>query len=248
MDRTQISAIAHRHHPIAAPLSDASVDSLLEHALPDGEARVLDLGCGHGSWLLRALAKRPQLHATGVDTDERGLQQADEQAQAAGLSERIELQQLDVREFSDPEPYDVVLCVGATHAFGGLRPTLKAARRHLAAGGRVLVGEGFWEGPPNQAMLEGGFTADEYENLAGTVDQIVADGWTPVNGHISTLPEWDAYEWAWTGAVEEWVLDHPEHPDRSQVSAAARRHRDLWLHGYRGILGFATLTLRPTPE
>lgn len=247
MAQLPISSIAHRDRPIAAPLNDSSVDHLLERALAGGARRVLDLGCGQATWLQRVLAKRPDTQATGVDADEHSLSRARQHIETAGLADRIELRQLDAKEFSDPKSYDLVLSVGATHAFGGLIPTLQAAREHLAPGGRVLIGDGFWEGEPNQRMLDGGFSVDEYEDLAETVDRVVADGWAPVHGHVSTRAEWDAYEWAWTGAVEEWALDHPKHPDYAAAIEAARRHRDLWLHGYRGVLGFATLVLRPTP-
>jgi len=52
------------------------VRRLLERGLPRGNERVLDLGCGTGEWLLRALATRPHLHAEGVDTSEDALAQA----------------------------------------------------------------------------------------------------------------------------------------------------------------------------
>ncbi|NUS02488.1 MAG: SAM-dependent methyltransferase, partial [Nonomuraea sp.] len=56
MNREQISLIAHAEHPIKSPLDDDSVRRLLDRGLPTGEERVLDLGCGGGEWLLRALA------------------------------------------------------------------------------------------------------------------------------------------------------------------------------------------------
>lgn len=36
----------------------------------------LDLGCGGGEWLLRALATHPELRAEGVDVSENALEQA----------------------------------------------------------------------------------------------------------------------------------------------------------------------------
>ncbi len=44
-----------------------------------------------------------------------------------------------------------------SHAFGGLLATLAAARRHLAPGGRVLVGDGFWRAsrPPRPSRCSG---------------------------------------------------------------------------------------------
>lgn len=70
MSREQISAIAHADHPIKSPLADDSVGRLLEHGLPRGDERVLDLGCGTAEWLLRALETRPHLYAEGVDVSD----------------------------------------------------------------------------------------------------------------------------------------------------------------------------------
>ncbi|SDT24275.1 Methyltransferase domain-containing protein [Streptomyces sp. TLI_053] len=246
MDRQTISRLAHAHHPIAAPLSDEAVATLLERALgPEEEGRVLDLGCGQGAWLLRALAARPRLRAVGVDLDAGALTRARESAEAGGVQRRLGLHHLDVREFTDREPFELVLNVGATHAFGGLLPTLAAAREHLAPGGRVLVGEGFWEREPSSAALGGlGAAREEYADLATTVDRVVAAGWTPVFGHVSSPAEWDDYEFSWTGSLAAWALDNPGHPDAADARAAADLHRAEWLHGYRGTLGFVTLLLR----
>lgn len=67
MDRQRLSLLAHADHPIAAPLDDASVHQLLTRAVRRGDERVLDLGCGEGTWLLRALEAHPGATAEGVD-------------------------------------------------------------------------------------------------------------------------------------------------------------------------------------
>ncbi|MFF7458816.1 SAM-dependent methyltransferase [Kitasatospora sp. NPDC008115] len=246
MDRQTISRLAHARHPIAAPLSDASVGALLERALaPEQEGRALDLGCGRAAWLLRALGARPRWRAVGVDVDAAALALARESAEALGAQRRIGLHHQDAREFTDTRPFELVLNVGATHVFGGLLPALDAARAFLAPGGRVLVGEGFWEREPSVAALAAlGAGREDYADLATTVDRVTADGWTPVSGHVSTRQEWDDYEFSWTGSLAQWALDHPEHPDAAGARAAADLHRAEWLHGYRGTLGFVTLLLR----
>ncbi|MEU9288237.1 methyltransferase domain-containing protein [Streptomyces sp. NPDC048275] len=248
MHRRQISSIAHTRHPIAAPLSDASVRTLLDRAVPDGDARLLDLGCGSGAWLLRAQAGRPDLRADGVDSDADALAAARAAADAAGLGDRVAFYAQDAAEFSSPHRYDLVLSIGASHAFGGLLPTLKAAESHLVPGGSVLVGDCFWEHEPDRGTLDAGFAADEYDDLATTVDQVVAEGWVPLYGHVSTLQEWDDYEWSWTGSLSRWALDHPGDPDHVQALKAAAEHRAAWLHGYRGTLGFVTLLLGREPR
>lgn len=245
MRRQRLSLLAHADHPIHAPLADASVAALLGRAVRHGDERLLDLGCGEARWLLHALRAHPGVRATGVDTDDEALARGRSAAEAAGVSDRLTLHAADAGEFASAHRFDVVLCVGASHAFGGLPPTLRAARAHLAPGGTVLVGDGFWERPPEPATLAAlGATPEEFADLATTVDRIRAAGWVPVYGHVSTAAEWDAYEWSWVGSLARWALDHPEHPDGTQALRTADEHRRGWLHGYRGTLGFVTLLLR----
>ncbi|WP_406195862.1 class I SAM-dependent methyltransferase [Kitasatospora sp. NBC_01560] len=246
MDRQTISRLAHARHPIAAPVADEAVARLLDRATGrTEEGRALDLGCGEGGWLVRALTARPRWQAVGVDLDAAALTRARESAQALGVERRIGLHHQDAREFRAAAPFDLVLNVGATHVFGGLLPTLAAARDLLAPGGLVLVGEAFWEREPARAALDGlGAARDDYADLATTTDRVLADGWTPLYGYVSSVQEWDDYEFSWTGSLAGWALDHPEHPDAAAAREAADRHRAEWLHGYRGTLGFVTYLLQ----
>lgn len=244
MERDQLSRLAHADHPIAAPVGDDAVGRLLAHAVPRGGARVLDLGCGGGEWLLRALAAHPGLRAEGVDVSDAALSHARASAAERGLSGRLVLHREDAADFSAPHAFDLVVCVGSAHAFGGLRAALDAARRHLAPGGRVLVGEGYWAREPSAEAVE---MLGDLASLADTVDRITADGWAPVHGHISSRQELDAYEWAWTGALTTWALDHADDPDAAQALSVAAGHRDGWLRTYRDAWGFVSLVLRPSP-
>jgi hypothetical protein len=125
--------------------------------------------------------------------------------------------------------------------FGGLLAAIDAVSAHLAPNGRVVVGEAYWTHPPSDRARE---ILGDYEDLAGTVDAVVAHGWTPIYGHLSTRHELDDYEWSWTGSLSAWALDHPDDPDASQALAAAAEHRTEWLRGYRDSFGFLTLVLR----
>ncbi|MGP4111740.1 SAM-dependent methyltransferase [Streptomyces sp. 4N509B] len=243
MNREEISQRAHADHPIAAPLDDDAVRRLLADGLPRGDERVLDLGCGGGEWLVRALTARPRLRAEGVDVSEGALAHARRTARRLGVEDRLTLHHQDATTFAGSHAFDLVLCVGATHAFGGLLPALAAAREHMAPGGRVLVGDGFWDGTPSPEAVE---MLGDLADLPTTVDRVVAEGWTPVQGHVSTRQELDDYEWSWTGSLATWALDHPEDPDAGQVLQAATTHREEWLRVYRDVLGFVCLVLRPT--
>ncbi|HEX3785092.1 MAG TPA: class I SAM-dependent methyltransferase [Pseudonocardiaceae bacterium] len=247
VNRQEISAIAHTDHPIANPLSLGSVDQLLDRALRPDDRRVLDLGCGNASWLIRALSTRPLLVADGVDTDTATLART-RRSLDAGLADRLTLHDGDARDFRAAQGYDLVLSVGSVHAFGGREATLDALAKHLAPGGRVLFGDGFWEREPNKATLDLGFVAADHDTLADTVDAVVAAGWTPIYGHVSTQQEWDDYEWSWSGSLARWALEHPDHPDGAEALATAQAHRTGWLRGYRGVLGLVTLLLQRTDQ
>jgi SAM-dependent methyltransferase len=245
VNRDQISRLAHADHPVASPLNDESVRRLLEQAIVRGDERVLDLGCGGAEWLLRALARWPGLSAEGVDISEPSLAHAREAASRLGVQDRLVLHQQDATGFASGQPFDVVLCSGSSHVFGGLLGTLGATRSHLAPGGRVLIGDGFWDGVPTAEAID---MLGDFDDLAGTLENVVADGWTPVTGHVSTRQELDDYEWAWTGTLAGWALDHPDDPDHDQALEVATTHRTEWLRVYRGTWGFVTLVLRRTVD
>jgi cyclopropane fatty-acyl-phospholipid synthase-like methyltransferase len=243
VDRDQISRLAHADHPLASPLDDDAVRRLLAQAVERDHDRLLDLGCGGGEWLLRALVTGPGLRAEGVDLAEVALAHAREQAVRLGVQDRLVLHQQDAAQFSAPHRFDLVLCSGVTHVFGGLRATLAAAAAHLAPGGRVLIGDGFWVQPPTAEAVE---MLGESFDLATLMDMVEADGWTPLTGHVSTRSELDDYEWAWTGSLARWALEHRDHADHAQALAVASTHRSEWLRVYRDSWGFVTLVLRRT--
>ncbi|MFI7344405.1 SAM-dependent methyltransferase [Streptomyces sp. NPDC050085] len=245
MDNEEISRIAHTGHPIKAPLGDESVSRLLAHALPHGDGRALDLGCGTAEWLLRVLAAHPKARAEGVDIAEGSLAQARQAAQERGVGDRLALHHASAADFAPDHGFDLVLSVGSAHAFGGLLPTLEGARAHLAPGGRVLIGDGYWQSTPTPEAIE---MLGDFTDLAGTLDRVTAAGWTPVYAHSSTRHELDDYEWTLWGALADWALDHPEHPDAAEALATAGQRREEWLRGYRESFGFVCLVLRRTHE
>lgn len=245
MDRARISDIAHADHPIRSPLDDRSVAALLDHALPRGDERVLDLGCGGAEWLLRALTTRPRAYAEGVDVSAGALARARRSADERGVGDRLVLHRQDAAIFAAARQYDVVVCVGSTHALGGLLPTLDAARGHLAPGGRILVGDGYWSGTPTREAVD---MLGDLADLATTVERVAAAGWTPRYGHVSTRAELDAYEWACWGSLAAWALDHPDDPDSADALVTAAERRTEWLRGYRDVFGFVSLVLGRTPE
>jgi cyclopropane fatty-acyl-phospholipid synthase-like methyltransferase len=242
MDRVEISNIAHADHPVAAPVATANVQRLLSRLSPPDDGRVVDLGCGWGEWLIEFLAKRSDLVGVGVDVALPA--EVGTRAQARGVAERVEWIQADASSW-DGGAFDVVLCIGASHAFGGLLETLRGCRRMLRPGGQVLLGDTIWDAPPSAAAQEAlQASPEDFPDLPALVDRAREHGFEPGYGHVSTLEEWDDYEWSWTGSLTAWALQQASDPtEREQALDAARAHREAWLRGYRQQLGFATLLL-----
>jgi SAM-dependent methyltransferase len=246
VDRALTSAIAHRWHPVAAPVSDGNLRLLVQRLGLPPDGRILDLGCGFGEWLFAALEAVPGASAVGVDSSAPALAEARQRAADRNLAGRVAFEQADAGSWQG-KGFDAVFCVGATHAFGGLGPTLTAVRGYLRPGGTVLLGDEYWEGTPSEGALEAlGAEPGELSDVAGLVAATRTAGFEPGYGHLSTAAEWDHYEWCWTGALAEWALSDAAGEDRAQALELAGDHRRQYLEGYRGALGFATLVLHDT--
>jgi SAM-dependent methyltransferase len=235
------------------PLSEARATRITERLTRTGPRTVLDIGSGWGELMLRILAAVPEATGLGLDTDEGDLVRGRDAAQVRGLGDRVTF----VRESgvaTTRGPADLVLCVGASHALSEAEPpghtpaALQVLRRLVTPGGRVLLGEGFWQRPPADAELAAmwpGASAGEYPDLAGVVDLAIEAGFRPAWIEVANAEEWDEFESGYQADEEEWLAAHPGHPKAERLREQVDQHRSHWLRGYRGILGMAYLTLVP---
>ncbi|HEY1516421.1 MAG TPA: cyclopropane-fatty-acyl-phospholipid synthase family protein [Solirubrobacteraceae bacterium] len=106
-------------------------------ALREGE-RVLDVGCGWGSFVLHA-ATRHGVSAVGITLSEHQAQLARERAREAGVADRVQFRVADYREISDG-PFDAIASIGMVEHVGDEQIDLYAKRLWslLAPGGRLL--------------------------------------------------------------------------------------------------------------
>jgi cyclopropane-fatty-acyl-phospholipid synthase len=106
-------------------------------ALREGE-RVLDVGCGWGSFAIHA-AREHGVHVTGITLSEPQAELARRRAEEAGVSDRVEIRVMDYRELPG-EPYDAIASIGMVEHVGSNRIDEYAATlaRLLRPGGRLL--------------------------------------------------------------------------------------------------------------
>ncbi|QFZ22112.1 SAM-dependent methyltransferase [Saccharothrix syringae] len=224
-----------------SPLSDAKAFDLINslHLAPG--QRVVDYGCGWAELLLRAVEHAPGTTGVGVDDDELAITRGRANAEARGLTDRVSLERADATTWTT-EPADVAISIGASHAWGGTKGTLEAMHARLRPGGTLLLGDGFWERPPNE-VASAIFGEEGFGTLAELVDLAHTLGYRLLNLATASLDEWDGFESRWCAARERWLLANPDHPRAAEVRSVVDDHRDGWLKGYRGALGFAYLTL-----
>ncbi|MEU6848279.1 class I SAM-dependent methyltransferase [Streptomyces sp. NPDC046716] len=235
------------------PLSESRATGLVERLALGKPSGVLDIGCGWGELMLRVLDAVPGATGRGIDLNAEDLARGRANAAARGLGDRAEFLEQSATDAA-LDPADLVLCLSASHALSGAEPphhtteALKALRRLVTPGGRVLLAEGYWQRPPTQTELSAMWPdarADEYDDLAGLVDRAVAAGFRPAWVETANRDEWEAFESGYQSDKEIWLAAHPDHPLAEETRDKLDRHRGTWLRGYRDVLGIAYLTLVP---
>lgn len=232
------------HGPLSASHADQLIGSL---GGLDGQ-HVVDLGCGWAELLLRMLAAEPTTTGHGVDADAAAIEHGRANAKARGLADRVVLDVGDAGAYFGSD-VDVLIVNGASQVWGG-DPTvhtanaLTAGRALLRPGGRLLLGEGFWEREPSQAQLEVmPIQLEQYRPLPDLVDLAQGRGYRLLALSQASLDEWDDFESRHARGWEQWLLANPGSPHAEEIRARADAHRTAWLRGWRGVLGLAYLTL-----
>ncbi|MGX7896676.1 class I SAM-dependent methyltransferase [Tsuneonella sp. HG222] len=239
LTRQEISLLAHRRHPIACPLSDASVALLIEALGLDG-GRLLDVGCGEGEWLARIGGRA---RASGVDLSAPALARAREKL-GPGV-DLIEAAAEDV--LARGGGWDAVLCNGSCHALGGAEPAIARLGEALAPGGVLLFSDGVWQSRPTDAALAGlGAEEGDIPHIGRVFDALLAAGLAVERVHLSSQAEWDEYETAWCGALEQRAgeIEGDAPDDAALLRQTAREHRSGYRDGYRGVLGYLAVVAR----
>lgn len=100
--------------------------------------RVLDVGCGWGSFALHA-AQRYDVKVVGITLSPSQAQLARERVAAAGLADRVEIRLQDYRELAG-EPFDAISSIGMVEHVGEAQidEYAQVLARALKPGGRLL--------------------------------------------------------------------------------------------------------------
>jgi cyclopropane-fatty-acyl-phospholipid synthase len=106
-------------------------------ALSSGQ-RVLDIGCGWGSFAMHAASKH-DVHVLGITLSEPQAELARRRAEERGLADKVDIRVMDYRELAG-EPFDAVASIGMVEHVGSSQIDVYARQvaRLVKPGGRVL--------------------------------------------------------------------------------------------------------------
>jgi SAM-dependent methyltransferase len=243
VDRSRFSRIAHRFLPIAAPLDREVLDEVLALLPLDSRSRVLDVGCGRATVLLDLVEKRG-VEGTGVDSDGEVLRLARSRAEVLGCADRLVLIEAPALEARLAAPFDLTLCIGASHALGGPFAALEHLARWARPGGHALWGEGFWRRDPDAEYLVAiGGSKSELSTHHANVRAAVERGWSVSFSAVTSDLAWDRYEGLYRLGMARHLTENAADPDAGAFRERSERWYDSYLRWGRETMGFALYLL-----
>ncbi len=102
-------------------------------------ARVLDVHCGGGRWLMAMAERFPQIELVGVEFEADSVARARAAIAEAGLSSRIEVLEVRADSYVRPGPFDLVYYQYALHFMPDAAVSLAASWSSLRPGGWLAV-------------------------------------------------------------------------------------------------------------
>jgi len=102
-------------------------------------ARVLDVACGGGKWLISVARRFPNTELVGVEFEPDSVARAMRHVSEAGLGQRIRIEPRPIPDMPFREQFDLVYIQDALHELPDPVASLRAAWAAVAPGGRIVV-------------------------------------------------------------------------------------------------------------
>jgi cyclopropane-fatty-acyl-phospholipid synthase len=217
--------------------------------------RLLDVGCGWGSFVLHA-AREYGVHAVGVTLSQEQAAFARASAASMGLADRVEIRVQDYRDVPDG-PYDAIASIGMAEHVGASQLDQYAAHLHtlLAPGGRLLNHAiSRRPGPPGDPNADKTSFIDRYvfpdgelHPMSTMVDVLESAGFEVRD--VESLRE------HYADTLKAWVANLEHHWDQAVRLSSAGRARIWRLYMAGSALGFQSnrlginqiLAVKPAP-
>ncbi len=133
------------------------VFQVIDWALPkSGPMRLLEVGCGTGTYMHHAALRNPALRAVGIDLDPAVAMSTRQAIATWGLQERLSIEAGDVRSRLYDAPFDVVTLYNVIYYFPETEriELLAKLASFLRPGGRIILSTSCQGGSPGMQVLD----------------------------------------------------------------------------------------------
>ncbi|MBO0962660.1 class I SAM-dependent methyltransferase [Neobacillus sp. MM2021_6] len=248
MDRNRFSAIAHRHHAFSNPINEAKMMKMIDMVSLKPQEKVIDIGAGKCELLIR-LVDMYNISGTAIELYDGAIEEAKRNASNRIPEGSIAFIVDDAKvavEDCEKERFDLAMCIGSTHALGGLESTLRYMKHLVKKNGYILIGEGYWKQRPSADYLQalGGAEESELKSHAENVRTGEELGFVPLWSYVANEDDWDDYEWLYSSSIENYCHENPNDPDHDAMLVRIRAWRRTYLKWGRDTLGFGLYLFR----
>jgi cyclopropane fatty-acyl-phospholipid synthase-like methyltransferase len=223
---TSFSSIAHSNLEICSPVPWSVYQELLSAGSLAEHPEVLDIGCGKGAVLAKAIQLIGGM-GVGIELENSlGIQPTPE-AHKLEAEGKIEFIFEDASVFFEKSnsSFDLIICIGSSHAVGGVEQAFRLARKHLKPNGKLLFGEIVWKSKPDPDFLEYLGCTEEDQMYSSELLMLAHDCGLSVQKSIACSDEdFEAYELALRRNVMNWCSQNPNDPRASEFS----KRSDSW--------------------
>ena len=246
MDKWKYYDIRHKRHLLCNPMNKEKFERLCRLLRLESEARVLDIACGKGEFLIR-LAELHHISGVGVDISPYCISDCLKKRRNRVPNCNVEFIEMDGAKYKPErsESFDLTMCIGASWIYGGYRGTLCALKKMTKQGGLIIVGEPFWLKEPSEEYLKADKMKREdfrthYENVkAGE-----KEGLTCIYTMASNHDDWDHYETLGWWSINEYKKTNPNDQDNPELLKRKNCEKETYLRWGRETLGWAIYVFR----
>lgn len=249
MDIWKFFDITHRRHVVCNPTSEEKLTQLVELLRLPPAARVVDIACGMGEFLIR-MATAHGIRGLGIDISPHFIAAARKRLETCAPDADVTFTQMGGADFKPDRPhsFSVVSCIGASWIFGGHAGTLDALVTMVEPGGWVVAGEPYWLQEPSKDYLEAlGVTREGFGTHTANVEEGERRELTLVHTLVSNKDDWDRYEGLQWYATDEFSRDNPDDPDLPELVERVAKAKATYLRWGRDTLGWAIYVFRHRP-
>lgn len=249
MDMWKFFDVTHREHVVCNPTSAEKLSQLVEQLRLPAGARVVDIACGKGEFVLR-LAEAYGVRGLGIDISPFFIAEARKRLEAQAPEAAVTFREMNGAEFKPEEPHNHALasCLGASWIYGGHAETLDALMHMVAPGGWVVTGEPFWVKEPSEAHLKAlDLPKEAFGTHIGNVEEGEKRGLDLAYTVVSSGDDWDRYQGLQWSASIEYARSHPDDPDLPEILRRVGEEKTAYLRWGRDTIGWAIYAFRRHP-